>query len=211
MSTRIYYGDLRLWGVPNAPTPVPGRTVTQEFQGSEQDRALVWASSPNSALDLECTAVAAMDSAKPTRLGLLALKRQLWTEYVSRAAREDPVIYVDDDSTAKTASGFSGGAIQCTGHGFVDGDVVLCRRAGAGNYILGTVGSASDNAFVLTPVTGTIAGIVPQAADDLLLVSAYWCGMVWLAVDASDQGWHFDASYAFRGAPDSDETYARTA
>jgi len=96
------------------------------------------------------------------------------------------------------------------GHPYVGGDVVLVRRGSVGSYSLATVLNATGTAF---DISSLMVGIPLHAilpGDEVLLVEAYWLGMVWRDFEPkNEQGWWAkEVAYSFRGSGAS--TYART-
>ena len=91
------------------------------------------------------------------------------------------------------------------------GDVVLVRRAGVGLFSLGTVSGATGTAFNISSLMVGIPLHAFLAGDEVLLVEAYWAGMVWRDFEPrNEQGWWAkEVVYTFRGS--GALTYARTA
>lgn len=210
---RFYYGDFRLWREAIAPEERYARTLLQEFQGIDQPRVLVIAASGNAGLDLEARCLGFPNPDSKNRAGWVAVKRGVRVGMDARIHRTDPLVWVQDDTTLRvlTSVGGSPSLNVAGGHPYQNGDVVLIRRAGVGLFSLGTVTGATGTAFDIASVL--IPGLVLhaiQAGDEVLLVEAYWLGMVWKDFEArSDMGWYAkEVVYSFRGSGAT--TYART-
>jgi hypothetical protein len=210
---RVYYGDLRLWREGIAPEERYGRILLQEFQGIDQARVLVIAASANAGLDLEVRCLGFPNPSAKNRRGWIAVKRALRVAMDARIHRTDPVVWIEDDTTRRVVTSYGGSpAVNVAGgHPHANGDVVLIRRLGVGLFSLGTVmnatGTAFDVASVLMPGLPLHA---IQAGDEILLVEAYWPGMVWRDFEPrGEQGWYAkDVAYSFRGSGSA--SYART-
>ena len=96
------------------------------------------------------------------------------------------------------------------GHPYVNGDVVLVRRAGVGLFSLGSVLGATGTAFNLSSLSLGIPLHAILAGDEVFLVEAYWLGMVWRDFEPRDERgwWAREVGYTFRGG--GALTYART-
>ncbi len=210
---RVYYGDFRLWREAMAPEEHYARTQLQEFQGVDQPRLLVIAASANAGLDLECRCLGFPNPGSKTRSGWLAVKRGLRLGMDARIHRTDPVVWVDDDTTLRvlTAVGGSPAYEVAGGHPYANGDVVLVRRAGVGLFSLGQVLNATATAFDLSSLLVGIPVHAIQIGDEVLLVEAYWLGMVWRDFEPKNEAgwWAREVVYTFRGSGTS--SYARTA
>jgi hypothetical protein len=211
-TARLYYGDFRLWREAIAPEERYGRTLLQEFQGIDQPRVLVIAASGNAALDLEARCLGFPNPSAKNRKGWVAVKRALRVAMEARIHRADPVVWVEDDTTLRVVTGLGAPFVQVAGgHPYVNGDVVLIRRAGVGLFTLGTVMNATGTAFDVSSLTVGIPVHPIQAGDHVLLVEAYWVGMVWRDFEPrGEMGWYAkEVAYSFRGS--GALTYARTA
>jgi len=210
---RFYYGDFRLWREAIAPEERYGRTVLQEFQGVDQPRALVIAASANAGLDLECRCLGFPNPSAKNRRGWVAIKRGVRVGMEARLHRTDPVVWIEDDTTRRvlTSVGGSPALNVAGGHPYINGDVVLVRRAGVGLFSLGTVSGATGTAFNVSSLMVGIPLHALAAGDETFLVEAYWDGMVWRDFEPRNElGWYAkEVGYSFRGSGAS--TYARTA
>ena len=209
---RFYYGDFRLWREAIAPDERYGRTVLQEFPGIDQPRVLVIAASGNAGLDLECRCLGFPNPGSKSKKGWVAVKRGLRVGMDARIHRTDPVVWIEDDTTRRvlTSVGGSPALHVAGGHPYVNGDVVLVRRAGVGLFSLGTVSGATGTAFDLSSLSVGIPLHALAAGDEAFLVEAYWLAMVWRDFEPRDERgwWAKDVGYTFRG--NGAVTYART-
>jgi hypothetical protein len=208
---RFYYGDFRLWREAISPEERYARTLLQEFQGIDQPRVLVIAASANAGLDLECRCLGFPNPGSKTKKGWIAVKRGLRIGMEARIHRTDPVIWVEDDTTLRVVTGLGVPYVQIAGgHPYVNGDVVLIRRSGVGTYSLATVLNATGTAFDISSLMVGIPLHAIMAGDEVLLVEAYWAGMVWRDFEPrNEQGWWAkEVGYTFRGS--GALSYART-
>ena len=210
---RFYYGDFRLWREAIAPEEHYARTLLQEFQGIDQPRALVIAASGNAGLDLQCRCLGFPNPGSKTKKGWVAVKRGLRVGMDARIHRTDPVVWVEDDTTLRVLTSVGGSPLLnvAGGHPYVNGDVVLVRRAGVGLFSLGTVLGATGTAFNISSLMVGIPLHAFMAGDEVLLVEAYWAGMVWRDFEPQNElgWWAKEVVYTFRGS--GALTYARTA
>ena len=131
----------------------------------------------------------------------------------ARIHRTDPVVWIEDDTTRRVLTSVGGSPALHVGggHPYVNGDVVLVRRAGIGLFSLGTVSGATGTAFDLSSLSVGIPLHALAAGDEAFLVEAYWLGMVWRDFEPRDERgwWAKEVGYTFRG--NGALTYARTA
>lgn len=208
---RLYYGDFRLWREAIAPEERYARTLMQEFQGIDQPRVLVIAASANAGVDLEARCLGFPNPDSKTRKGWVAVKRALRLGMEARIHRTDPVVWIEDDTTLRVVTSLGSPFIQIAGgHPYVNGDIVLVRRAGVGLFSLGAVLNATGTAFDLSSLTVGIPLHAIMAGDEVLLVEAYWLGMVWRDFEPKNEmgWWAKEVGYTFRGSGAS--SYART-
>lgn len=210
---RYYFGDFRLWREGIHHWEIPTRGVTQEFEGVDQEHALVLPASSNTKLELAVRCLGAPNPADKTQKGWRALLRALRRGLVDRSLRSDPLVWIQDDGVSDVVGSYAAPQITANGHPFTNGDVVLVRRAGLGLWSLATVSSAAANTFDVAAVAGTSLHAI-QAADELFLVEEYYLGMVGQlvepAVPQTDQADVYapELVYKFKGSGRYD--YART-
>lgn len=213
ITQRIYFGDYRLWREPIEP-PLEkdcARTVTQEFQGLDRDRALLVSASSSTAQNLVARCLGFPSTTATTMRAWLSLKRAIRRSLVERSQRKDPLVYIEDDTLSKTVASYLAPNATVNGHGRSVGDRLLIRRAGTGLWSLVRVTVVADpNTIAIAAETGTTIHAL-ENGDEVHLVEAYWLGAVWLSMTPQNEmGWYAkELTYVFRYAGILD--YARTA
>lgn len=215
---RIYFGDFRLWQAAlGPPSEVPKRSVLQQFSGVDQANELVVPASSNMGLELLARTVGEPNPAAKTELGWAAIKRALRQALTARSLRSDPLCYVSDPvNFGDTVGSYAAPVITAAGHPFSNGEVVLVRRAGVGDFSLGAVSSVLTNTFVLGGVAGGPAFHAIAPGDEIFRVDLYWLGLAVtgppeaVPPNETDGDWFApQVTYRFRGAGRYD--YARIA
>lgn len=186
---RFFYGDLELWReAARAPVEQPTRRVAQVFDGVDQLEALVVGNSPNHQLVLRLPALGFPNPASATTKGWLAISRQMRRDLWDRGLRTDPVAWVEDLTLSKAVQTYVAGLVTTTtAHGLVVGQVVLIRKKGVGNWLLGNVATTPSGTTFTVSMSAGMANpdaYVPVAADDVHVVEAWWGGCAHGAVDA---------------------------
>lgn len=211
---RAYYGDFRLWREGIEYVERPARASVQEFEGVDQDFALVIPSSVNARLEVLVRCLGYPNPVQRDRAGFRSILRAVRAGMQARADRLDALVWIEDDTTLRTLSGVAGPLQTSAPHGYSTGDVLLIRRAGVGLWTLLTATVVGADTFTGAAVTGTILHAL-QPGDEVLRVDAYWVGMVAQpfpqAVEPQDSGdyWNPSIEYAFQGS--GEHTYARAA
>lgn len=205
---RYYFGDFKLYGAGIDHDPQGERGVLQEFDGVDQDYALVIAASPSQRLELVVITLGEPNPSSKTTKGWKAIREAVRAALELRADTADPVVWVEDDTLADTVSSYAAPTITAAGHPFADGDVVLVRRAGA--WSLANVSNSTANTFDVAAVAQTELHAI-AAADEVYLVEGYWLGMVYGGVSPQDAAgsWYGELSWRFRGS--GRWRYSRTA
>lgn len=213
-TSRYYFGDFRLWKAGDTHVEEPQRAVALEYQGVDQERALIVPSSPNLSLPLRVLCLGEPNPVAANRRGWKALVAALRRGLEARSERADPVVWVEDDSRSKLVTGYAAPTVTSAAHGFSNGDVVLVRRAGPGLWSLATVGAAAANTFTVTAVAGGQLHAI-QAGDEIHLVEAYYLQNVYLGLEpvvpgAEGDDWLAErVTYLFKSS--GRYTYNRTA
>jgi len=205
---RYYFGDFKLYGAGLDHDPQGERGVLQEFDGVDQDYALVIAASPSQRLELVVITLGEPNPASKTTKGWKAIREAVRAALEGRADTADPVVWIEDDTLADLVDSYSAPTVTATAHPYANGDVVLIRRAGA--WSLATVSNATANTYDVTAVGQTTLHAI-AAADEVYLVEGYWLGMVYGGVTPTDAegSWYGELSWRFRGS--GRYRYSRTA
>lgn len=210
---RYYFGDFKLWGPGIDHAEIPARGTLQEFQGVDQEHALLIPASSNTSLRLRVRTFGEPNPASKTRPGFRSVLAGERRGLVVRSEVADPLVWIEDDTVTDTVSSYAAPTITAAGHPFANGDVVLVRRAGLGLWSLATVSNAAANTFDVAAVAQTTLHAI-AAADEIYLVEAYWLGMIFENLDTvppkDDGDWYADElAYTFAGA--GRYVYERTA
>ncbi len=208
---RYFYGEFRLWQDGLDHHELPTRGTLQTFQGVDRLRGLVIPASPGNLLGLEVRTVGNPNPSTRTRRGFRAIIRAVRVGLEARSARSDPVTWVEDSTVSDSVDSYAAPTVTAAGHTYINGDVVLIRRAGLGLWSLATVSNVGAGVFDVAAVTGgqlhAIAG-----SDEIHLVEAYWLGMVLAGAPtvapAGPDHYAMEIRHSFLGAGLYD--YART-
>jgi|SRR5688572_26088115 len=177
MGERYYFGDWRLYGTPDDHFDQPERGAVLEFEGSDQDHALVIPANPNWRETVVVRLLVTPNASDRSYKGLKALVRTQRAALIVRSSRADPFVWVQDDARSKAVGGYAAPVVTSNAHGFSNGDVLLVRRAGAGLWSLVTASAVAANTFNVAAVPGTTLHAI-AAADEIHLVEEYRLGCV---------------------------------
>lgn len=209
---RAYYGDFRLWREGIDYLERPARAAVQEFEGVDQDLALVIPSSVNARLEVLVRTLGYPNPVQKDRAGFRAILRAVRAGLQARADRLDPLVWIEDDTTLRVLAAASPSLQTTAPHGYSTGDRLLIRRAGVGLWTLLAATVTGADTFTGSAVTGTQLHAI-AAGDEVLRVDAYWVGMVAQPfpqpVEPRDEGdfWNPRVEYIFKGS--GEHTYSR--